>query len=95
MATPPVGYSKHLKSVTDTQTTNISANAAAITAVQALVDKSDSNDDKVKSALLAVISYLNAFSLTYEVQDVNDDVVNPPDWSALTTSINSLEDHET
>ena len=65
-----------------------------VSALETSINTSDNNDDKVKAAIAAVLSYLNDFSETYVVMDSEDNVIDPPDWAALTTSINSLEDHE-
>lgn len=65
-----------------------------ITALEAAVNKSDSNDDAVKSALLSVVSYLDNFSESYTLKDSNGDDIVAPDWSAITTALNALQDHE-
>jgi len=73
---------------------NVSTLQSEVTALEAAVNKSDSNDDSVKSTLLAIVSYLDDFSEGYTVKNSSDEVIDPPDWSALTTALNALQDHE-
>ena len=61
---------------------------------EAQLDKSNANDEKLKDVLVSVCAYLDKFFVGTSVYDSNDNLITPPDWSAIATSLNSLEDHE-
>ena len=61
---------------------------------EAQLDKSNANDEKLKDVLVSVCAYLDKFFVGTSVYDSEDNLITPPDWSAIATSLNSLEDHE-
>ena len=47
----------------------------------------------MKAVLLNLNTYIQAFSLSYEVRDANDEVVEPPDFDTNDASLNTLQTH--